>query len=289
MARASLLIHDLEQTPATENRMSSRMAKVRSARMAQAADGGTLCMLGSEVAAWAMLPNASTIRRRCEMKRRTLLLVASVSGLVVAALLLVGGLVMQDNANFAVNYTAEQLGQEKITFKAADKLTAAEMEFTNERTGCVVAYAGQAVTTGRQAECFANEYILGHLLDPEKTNEGLTFAEWGDIQAGLRAQIAAAKETGDPGLVALEEELAASEIARNSAFRGAMLRGTLLATYGFGVLGEKAAAAAVVAFIAAAALLLLSVIGLAVAFVARRGEIQLRRVAAREQTKPAAV
>jgi hypothetical protein len=40
----------------------------------------------------------------------------------------------------------DQLGQQQITFKAADKLTAEE-----KQSACLVKYAGQQLTTGKQA------------------------------------------------------------------------------------------------------------------------------------------
>jgi hypothetical protein len=217
------------------------------------------------------------------VKRKSI--IASAAALVVAAVLVVGGFVLMQDARFAETYTAEQLSQEKISFKAADRLTEAEMAFTNARTGCVVSYAGQGVTTGRHAECFANEYMLGHLLDPEGTNQGLSFAEWGTIQSGLRAEIAEAKANNDPALAGLEEELAASEIARNSAFRGAMLRSALLTSYGFSVLGERATQAYIAAFITAGALGLLALIGFAYALATRRGAAPRRWL--REERQPA--
>ena len=60
------------------------------------------------------------------MKRRTLDIMFSVGGVGLAVLLLVLGLVMTSNANFAKNYTHDQLAAQKITFKAKDALTADE-------------------------------------------------------------------------------------------------------------------------------------------------------------------
>ena len=77
-----------------------------------------------------------------------------------------------------------QLGQQHITFKPAAALTAEE-----NQSACLVKYAGQALTTGKQAECYAKEF-LG--LDVKTTGKGRTYAEIGDDQTALRAQIAAA-------------------------------------------------------------------------------------------------
>jgi hypothetical protein len=197
------------------------------------------------------------------MQRRTVDIIASLGALALAALLVAVGFVMLGNARFAETYTAEELGREKIFFKPAEQLTDAEVAYTEARTGCVIAHAGHQVTTGAQAECFANEYILAHLEDPERTNQGLTFAEWGDIQAPLRAQIAEAREANDPALADLQAEFDATEVARNSAFRGTMNRGSLLTAYAFSVMGEQAGRAAWAAFAGAAVLLLVAMVGFA--------------------------
>ena len=51
------------------------------------------------------------------MKRRTLDVLFSAGGIALAGLLLVLGLVMTSNANFAKNYVKDQLSQQNITFK----------------------------------------------------------------------------------------------------------------------------------------------------------------------------
>ena len=91
------------------------------------------------------------------MKRRTLDVLFSAGGIALAGLLLVLGLVMTSNANFAKTYVKDQLSQQKITFKTADTLTPEE-----KQSACVVKYAGQPLTTGKQAECYANDFIGLH-------------------------------------------------------------------------------------------------------------------------------
>jgi len=88
------------------------------------------------------------------MKRRTLDVMFSVGGLFLAGLLLVMGMVLASNANFAKNYTHDQLLAQGIKFKTADTLTAEE-----KAQPCLVKYAGQALATGKQAECYANHFI----------------------------------------------------------------------------------------------------------------------------------
>jgi len=204
------------------------------------------------------------------MKRKTLDIILSIGGLGLAGLLVIVAVVLTTEANFSNNYVKDQLSEQKITFTTVDKLAADDKAFTEARTGCVVKYAGQLLTTGKQAECYANEYIGGHLKKQPAGTSGLTYAEIGTAQTDLRAKIAAGKASGDPGVAALEKQLADYTTARETVFKGEMLRGALLSSYGFSVLGEKAALAAEVAFVAAAVLALLSVAGFVHAFVTPR-------------------
>ncbi|HZN75748.1 MAG TPA: hypothetical protein VFC00_29305 [Micromonosporaceae bacterium] len=192
------------------------------------------------------------------MKRRTLDIMFSVGGLALAALLFAVGLVMTSNANFAKNYVATQLGQQNITFKTADTLTDVE-----KQQPCLVQYAGQKLTTGKQAECYANNFIGLHL---KSTANGATYADLGVPQSKLRAQVAEAKKTNDPNLAALQQQLDEITAQRETVFKGETLRGLLLTTYGFSEFGVKAGQAATVAYLAAALLFLLAAAGFAHAF-----------------------
>jgi hypothetical protein len=196
------------------------------------------------------------------MKRRTLDLVVSVGGLLLAGLLLIAGLVFSSNANFASTYVADQLGQQKISFKTLDTLTAEEKE-----QACLVTYAGQPLTTGKQAECYANNFIGLHL---QGIAGGKTYAELGDVQTQLRAKIADAQKTGATNLADLQKQLTDTTASRETVFKGETLRGLLLTSYGFSELGAKAALAATVAYLAAGLMLLLGVFGLIHAMVTPR-------------------
>ena len=192
------------------------------------------------------------------MKRRTLDVLFSAGGLAVAVLLLVLGLVMTSNANFAKDYVAEQLGEQKITFKSAETLTDAE-----KQSACLVEYAGQPLLTGKQAECYAHDFIGLHL---RAGPDAKTYAELGDVQAGLRAQITAATAANSSNLPALQKQLADTTAQRETQFKGETLRGLLLTSYGFSVFGVKGEQAATVAYLAAAVLALLAIAGFIHAF-----------------------
>jgi hypothetical protein len=193
------------------------------------------------------------------MKRRTLDVLVSLGGLALAVLLLVAGLVLTSNANFANNYVTEQLTAQNITFKSAETLTDEE-----KQQACLVENAGQKLTTGKQAECYANNFIGLHL---ESTADGKTYADLGAPQSALRAQVAQARESNAPNLADLEKQLSDVTAQRETLFKGETLRGLLLTSYGFSEFGTKASQAAIVAYIAAALMLLLSIAGLVHAYV----------------------
>jgi len=187
------------------------------------------------------------------MKRRTLDILFSVGGLVLAGLLVAIGIVLTSNANFANNYVRDQLSQQNITFKTADTLTAEERE-----QPCVVQYAGQKLTTGKQAECYANNFIGLHL---KSIANGQTYAGLGAPQTSLRNQVAEAQKNNDPALADLQKQLADVSAQRETLFKGETLRGLLLTSYGFSEFGVKAAQGAIVAYLAAALLALLAIAG----------------------------
>jgi hypothetical protein len=191
------------------------------------------------------------------MKRRTLDTMFSVGGLLLAGLLLVMGIVLTSNANFAKNYTHDQLAQENITFKTADTLTAEEKE-----APCLVKYAGQALTTGKQAECYANHFIGLHV---KSTAAGRTYASQGDFITGLKGDLAAAQKVTPPDaakIADLNTQITTATAARETLFKGETLRGLLLTSYGFSVFGVKGGQGATVAYLVSGLMLLLSLAGL---------------------------
>ncbi len=187
------------------------------------------------------------------MKRRTLDVLLSAGGVALAGLLLVLGLVMTSNANFARGYVKDQLSQQNITFTPA-----ADLDEKEAQSACLVAYAGRPLTTGKQAECYANDYIGLHL---QAIADGQTYADLGAPQSALRAEVAAATAAKDPGLAGLQAELAAVSAQRETLFKGETLRGLLLTSFGFSVFGVKGGQVATVAYIVAGLLALLSIAG----------------------------
>jgi hypothetical protein len=198
------------------------------------------------------------------VKRRTLDILFSIGGVGLAGLLLIIGVVMSSNANFSHKYVTDQLSEQKITFKTVETLTDEERQ-----APCLVKYAGQLLTTGKQAECYANSFI-GHHVDT--TGKGKTYAELGDVQTDLKAQIATAQKNNDPALADLQKQLTDVNTTRETVFKGETLRGILLTSYGFSELGNKADQAANVIYLGVILLVALSIAGFVHAFVTPRSE-----------------
>ncbi|NES30762.1 hypothetical protein GCE86_30865 [Micromonospora terminaliae] len=192
------------------------------------------------------------------MKRRTLDLLFSIGGLGLAVLLLVVGVVLTTNANFANRYVHDQLAAQHISFTPADKLSDEE-----KKADCLREYAGKPLTTGKQAECYANEYIGLHL---KSIGGGKTYADLGAPQTALREQVAQAEQAKAANLADLQKQLADVTAQRETVFKGETLRGLLLTSYGFSEFGRKAEQGALAMYLGAALLLLLSVAGLVHAF-----------------------
>jgi hypothetical protein len=200
------------------------------------------------------------------MKRRTLDVVFSVGGLALAALLLVLGLVLQNQADFAKSYVKDQLTAQKITFTPVDKLSDEE-----KQVDCLSANATRPLTTGKQAECYANEYIGLHVSE---INDGKTYSETSGESRALQAEAeaAASADPDAPATIVLESQAEELSGKVDSLFRGETLRGLLLTSYGFSIFGERANQAALVSFAAALVLLLASIAGFVHAFSTSKDE-----------------
>ena len=212
------------------------------------------------------------------MKRRTLDIAFSVGGALFAVLLLILGLVLSDQGDFASSYVHDELLEQKISFPA--EYNGGETEV--EGSGCLTEYAGTPLDSGAKAECYANYYINTHLHHSAEGAgyAGETYSSMGSIIGGLKADLTAAQESGDQA--AIDEAQAAVDSAnglRETMFKGETLRGLLLTTYGFSIFGDRADTAALVCYLAAALLFLLSVAGIAHAFTSKHAKDVVVKVA----------
>ena len=170
------------------------------------------------------------------MRRRTFDALASVAGLVLAAILLVAGGLLVWGQSFVDNQVSTQLSAQKIVFpiKANPEFKA----LPPADAAAMGQYAGQPMTTGAQAKGYADNFIGVHL-----SKMGGTYSQ---LSAQSLAQPNNAKLAG---LV-------------NTVFKGTTLRGMLLNAYAFWQMGVIAFWGALVSFIGAGILLILSAFGL---------------------------
>jgi hypothetical protein len=201
------------------------------------------------------------------VKRRTLDLIFSVGAVALSLLLVVLGLVLQNQSNFAKDYVHNQLEAQKITFTPAAGLTAEEKAAT-----CLVDYAGKPLTTGKQAECYANNYIGLHV---KSINDGKTYSQTSSEARSMatEATAALAKNPNDAQAKALDAQAKALQGKATTLFQGETLRGLLLTSYGFSIFGERAGQAALVCFLVAAVLLLAAIAGFVHAMTASRNAV----------------
>jgi hypothetical protein len=169
------------------------------------------------------------------MKRRSFDVVVSIVGLGLAALLIVAGGLLTWAHNFVTDEVRTQLSAQQIFFPPKGSSAIAGPEFAQMRQ-----YAGQQLTTGAQAQVYADHFIAVHL---KEVAGGQTYA-----QLSTKAQ-------ADPTNLKLQGQVA-------TMFKGETLRGLLLNAYAFGTMGTIAGIAALCAFISGGAMLALGALGL---------------------------
>lgn len=169
------------------------------------------------------------------MRRRTFDTLMSTGGVVITVVLLVAGALLMVGYNFANDNVTQQLTAQKIFFPKADN-----EGLKDPRIGPYISqYAGQQLTTGAQAEAYANHYIGVHIADAA---DGKTYAELGAV------------ERANPNDATIKE-------TRNTVFKGETLRGLLLNAYAFWKVGQIAMIAALAAFGLAGAMGILTILG----------------------------
>jgi hypothetical protein len=169
------------------------------------------------------------------MKRRSLDIILSITGLVMAVTVGVAGGLLLWGHNYVTSQVRDQLVAQQIVFPAANSPAISAPEFAPMKQ-----YAGETMSTGEQARVYANYFIANHL---QAIGGGKTYSEL------------SAEAQASPNNAALAAQV-------QTMFRGETLRGLLLNAYAFGTMGALMGYAALVAFAASAALLLLSILGL---------------------------
>lgn len=134
-------------------------------------------------------------------------------------------------SSFATNQVESQLAAQKISFPAANDAAITSLPAAD--AAAMRVYAGQELTTGAQAETYADHFIAVHL---NEIGGGQTYS-----------QLSAAAQA-DPTNTKIAGEVA-------TIFKGTTLRGMLLNAYGWGEIGTIAGYAAIGLAIATLAVL----------------------------------
>ncbi len=158
----------------------------------------------------------------------------SLLGLALAVVLVVAGGLLTWGSSFIATQVHDQLAQQNIYFPPADSDAVSAPEYERMRQ-----YGGEQMTTGAQAEVYANDFIGNHL---KHVADGKTYSELSTMSQA------------DPDNAELAGKV-------QTMFRGETLRGLLLNAYAFGTMGTIAGYAAIGAFVAAAVMLILALLG----------------------------
>ena len=187
------------------------------------------------------------------MKRRTFDRIVSFVGLGLSVFLFVAAALLNWGASFADESVATQLSQQKITMP--DKDSAGFKALSEEAQTELAPFSNMPLTTGKQAQTYADFYIGSHL---KGIAGGKVYSEVSGMALG-----AAAKSKADPTNAALAAETANLMGQRTSLFMGETLRGLLLYSFAFWQIGQIAMYAAWAAAVGGALMLVLSLLGFA--------------------------
>jgi len=168
------------------------------------------------------------------MRRRTFDALAATAGVLIAGLLLVAGGLLTWGHNFVTSEVHTQLAAQKIVFPPASSPAVAGPQFAPMR-----AYGGQLMTTGAQAQVYADHFIAVHL---KEIGGGQTYSQL------------SAKALANP-----KDQALAAQV--QTMFRGETLRGLLLNAYAFWTIGQIMLWAAIAAFTGAGLLIILALFG----------------------------
>jgi hypothetical protein len=177
------------------------------------------------------------MKEATDMRRRTFDALATLAGLVLAVVLAIGGGMLLWGHSVISNDVHTQLAAQKIVFPPANSAPIKELPAAD--AAAMSQYGGQLMTTGAQAQTYADHFIAVHLT---KIGGGQTYSQL------------SAKSLAEPKNTALAEQV-------QTIFRGETLRGLLLNAYGWWQMGQIMLISAIVAFGAAGLFLILSGLG----------------------------
>jgi hypothetical protein len=187
------------------------------------------------------------------MKRRTFDRIVSFVGLGLSVFLFVAAALLNWGASFTDESVATQLSQQKITMP--DKDSAGFKALSEEAQTALAPFSNMQLTTGEQAQAYADFYIGSHL-------KGIAAGKVYSEVSGM-ALAASAKSKAEPANIALATEAGILMGQRTTLFMGETLRGLLLYSFAFWQIGQIAMYAAWAAAAGGLLMLVLSLLGFA--------------------------
>ena len=181
------------------------------------------------------------------MKRRTFDQIVNFVGFGLSALLLIAAGLLNWGATFATGAVGDQLAAQKITIPGST----GDPEASKDVTDFFSKNADKIMTTGKQAQMYADHYIQFHLSSMP------TYAD-----ASTANRVAGARAAADPKNATLKADAAKKAAIVETVFKGQSLRGMLLNAYAFWELGQIAKISALASLAGALLMLLLSIAGL---------------------------
>ena len=187
------------------------------------------------------------------MKRRTFDRIVSFVGLGLSVFLFVAAALLNWGASFTDESVTTQLSQQKITMP--DKDSAGFKALSEEAQTALAPFSNMPLTTGEQAQAYADFYIGSHL-------KGIAAGKVYSEVSGM-ALAASAKSKAEPANIALATEAGILMGQRTTLFMGETLRGLLLYSFAFWQIGQIAMYAAWAAAVGGLLMLVLSLLGFA--------------------------
>lgn len=171
------------------------------------------------------------------MRRRLFDVLVSGVGALLTVVLIVAGILLLWAHSFANGQVTTQLTEQQVTFPTTSSAAFKALPASDQ--AAMAPYAGQLLSTGAQANTYANHFIGVHL---KEIGGGKTYS-----------QLSAAAQA-DPSNTALAAQT-------DTVFKGTMLRGSLLTSYAFWQLGQIALISGILSLCAAFVMLVLTILG----------------------------
>ena len=180
------------------------------------------------------------------MKRQTFDKIVTLVGVGLGVFLFVAAGLLNWGYSFADSQVKSQLKAQSIMLPSETQ----NAKETADVTAFFKANGNKTMTTGKQAQMYADHYLGFHI-------SGLpTYAAASGANRAAQAAL-----TADPTNADLKAKAAAAGGIVDTVFKGTMLRGTLLTAYAFWELGQIARIAALATLVGGLLLLILSIAG----------------------------